>query len=183
MSLIKKTFAALALTLAIAVSGPALADTFTLANDNGGDGFVNLLANGPDLFGANNGDIEFGFANYTTYTATALSDQTFNLNWVYHTEDDDPSFDPAGYVINGVFTQLTNDAGPNDQSGSFAVSVLTNDVYGIYVFSTDSCCGRADIAVTSSETPLPATLPLFATGLGTFGFLRWRRKRKAVAAT
>lgn len=31
------------------------------------------------------------------------------------------------------------------------------------------------------ETPLPATLPLFATGLGTLGLLGWRRKRKAAA--
>jgi len=33
----------------------------------------------------------------------------------------------------------------------------------------------------SSETPLPAALPLFAGGLGASGFLGWRRKRKAVA--
>jgi len=30
--------------------------------------------------------------------------------------------------------------------------------------------------------PLPATLPLFATGLGGLGLLGWRRKRKAQAA-
>ena len=30
-------------------------------------------------------------------------------------------------------------------------------------------------------TPLPAALPLFATGLGAFGLLGWRRKRKASA--
>jgi hypothetical protein len=30
-------------------------------------------------------------------------------------------------------------------------------------------------------TPLPAALPLFATGLGALGLLGWRRKRKAVA--
>jgi hypothetical protein len=36
------------------------------------------------------------------------------------------------------------------------------------------------IVVTSDETPLPATLPLFATGLGALGLLGWRRKRKAV---
>jgi hypothetical protein len=29
-----------------------------------------------------------------------------------------------------------------------------------------------------SETPLPASLPLFATGLGTLGLLGWRKKRK-----
>jgi hypothetical protein len=33
-----------------------------------------------------------------------------------------------------------------------------------------------------SETPLPAALPLFATGLGGLGLLGWRRKRKAKVA-
>jgi hypothetical protein len=39
-------------------------------------------------------------------------------------------------------------------------------------------------SVTSSDftpTPLPAALPLFATGLGGLGLLGWRRKRKAAA--
>ena len=31
-------------------------------------------------------------------------------------------------------------------------------------------------------TPLPATLPLFATGLGALGLLGWRRKKKAALA-
>jgi hypothetical protein len=31
------------------------------------------------------------------------------------------------------------------------------------------------------ETPLPAALPLFATGLGALGLLGWRRKRKTQA--
>jgi hypothetical protein len=31
------------------------------------------------------------------------------------------------------------------------------------------------------ETPLPAALQLFATGLGALGLLGWRRKRKAAA--
>jgi hypothetical protein len=34
----------------------------------------------------------------------------------------------------------------------------------------------------SSATPLPAALPLFATGLGAMGLLGWRRKRKNAAA-
>ena len=32
-----------------------------------------------------------------------------------------------------------------------------------------------------AETPLPAALPLFATGLGALGLIGWRRKRKAQA--
>jgi hypothetical protein len=41
----------------------------------------------------------------------------------------------------------------------------------------------ATISATSSAdaTPLPAALPLFATGLGALGLLGWRRKRKAAA--
>jgi hypothetical protein len=34
---------------------------------------------------------------------------------------------------------------------------------------------------TSAAVPLPAALPLFATGLGALGLLGWRRKRKAQA--
>jgi hypothetical protein len=36
--------------------------------------------------------------------------------------------------------------------------------------------------VATSATPLPAALPLFATGLGALGLLGWRRKRKNAAA-
>jgi len=35
---------------------------------------------------------------------------------------------------------------------------------------------------TAVVTPLPAALPLFATGLGALGLLGWRRKRKATSA-
>jgi hypothetical protein len=36
-----------------------------------------------------------------------------------------------------------------------------------------------DFSPNLNTTPLSATLPLFATGLGAMLFLRWRRKRKA----
>jgi len=46
--------------------------------------------------------------------------------------------------------------------------------------TTDFDIGLDNVQVT--ETPLPATLPLFATGLGALGLLGWRRKRKAAFA-
>jgi PEP-CTERM motif len=49
----------------------------------------------------------------------------------------------------------------------------------------DHCCFETDnyaaILATPSTVPLPASLPLFATGLGAMGLLGWRRKRKAQA--
>jgi hypothetical protein len=37
------------------------------------------------------------------------------------------------------------------------------------------------VPAAESATPLPATLPLFATGLGGLGLLGWRRKNKRAA--
>ena len=37
-------------------------------------------------------------------------------------------------------------------------------------------------AISPIITPLPTTLPLFASGLVGLGLLGWRRKRKAIAA-
>jgi hypothetical protein len=34
---------------------------------------------------------------------------------------------------------------------------------------------------SASATPLPVTLPLFASGLGALGVFGWRRKKKAQA--
>jgi hypothetical protein len=39
-----------------------------------------------------------------------------------------------------------------------------------------------ELAPVTPTTPLPAALPLFATGIGAMGFVGWRRKRKAQAA-
>jgi hypothetical protein len=41
--------------------------------------------------------------------------------------------------------------------------------------------GLAPDDTTTDATPLPAALPLFATGIGGLGLLDWRRKRRAQA--
>jgi len=51
------------------------------------------------------------------------------------------------------------------------------------LFFTDGINGEADgLFGAIAPTPIPTTLPLFATGLGAIGLLGWRRKRKAQAA-
>jgi hypothetical protein len=54
---------------------------------------------------------------------------------------------------------------------------LTGDV----TFTSDSGVFLT-AGATPGATPLPAALPLFATGLGALGLLDWRRKRKNAAA-
>lgn len=165
------------LMVALGLSAPAMAATFTL-NTNGGTGSVIVLPNGADLFGSDGGS---GHNILTTYTTTALSDQTFNIQWTYNTSDLDPSFDPAGLYYNGSLLQLSDDAGANTQTGSIGFSVFTGDVYGLYVDTVDDLFGAADLAVNVNETPLPAALPLLGSGLGLFGFVVRRRKRKTAA--
>ena len=42
--------------------------------------------------------------------------------------------------------------------------------------------GSGEIRGFLAETPLPAALPLFASGLGALGLLGWRRRKKSAAA-
>jgi hypothetical protein len=54
---------------------------------------------------------------------------------------------------------------------------------GFWCSGPGTPCGLDGGDVSSwSATPLPAALPLFATGLGALGLLGWRRKRKAQVA-
>ena len=41
--------------------------------------------------------------------------------------------------------------------------------------------GTWSVSADASVVPLPASLPLFATGLGALGLIGWRRKKKAAA--
>jgi len=51
---------------------------------------------------------------------------------------------------------------------------------GIIVgFDDPEVIGQWSVTMSVDTTPLPAALPLFASGLGALGLLGWRRKRKA----
>ena len=66
--------------------------------------------------------------------------------------------------------------------GTFGALVTYNAICGVDRFPAcgTGASGNFDITYTAAETPLPAALPLFATGLGALGLLGWRRMRKRV---
>jgi hypothetical protein len=86
-----------------------------------------------------------------------------------------------------LFSDITSEPGLYDLSG-----------YNYYYFTYDGAkviAGQGDNVLLASftgqnttfgggqnETPLPAALPLFTSGLGALGLLGWRRKRKNAAA-
>jgi hypothetical protein len=66
--------------------------------------------------------------------------------------------------------------GPNLSSLEFSSSMMVGILTGPEEETTG---GPMTFSPVSPATPLPAALPLFATGLGALGLLGWRRKRKA----
>jgi len=85
------------------------------------------------------------------------------------------SYIPSSFVASGnsLYTILEIPA-----LGSYLVDINTTSWTSNS--SVPLLSGFGALAVsTGGETPLPAALPLFATGLGCLGLLGWRRKRKA----
>jgi hypothetical protein len=92
-------------------------------------------------------------------------------------------FEPTGgdvAFVNGDFWQLLG----TSHGGPFGATVYSiNNVITTVPFSApfnDLPIGVAEIT-PPDNTPLPAALPLFASGLGALGLLGWRRKRKQTA--
>jgi hypothetical protein len=79
---------------------------------------------------------------------------------------------------------VANNGGPIATGLQIAFARVSETVF--YAFFDDGGAGPDkdfdDMVVRITDppiaTPLPATLPLFATGLGALGLLGWRRKRK-----
>ena len=93
-----------------------------------------------------------------------LSDVMFNTGGASYT---------VGLMINGVMS-----TGPFDLYFATDMNDPGIPVYDLY-YNDPIQVGTFEIFATT--TPLPAALPLFATGLGALGLLGWRRKRKATA--
>lgn len=64
-----------------------------------------------------------------------------------------------------------------------AIGELTLGLHTLRVnrLSADLAFDNFGALATATPVPLPAALPLFAGGLGLFGLLGWRRKRRGVA--
>ena len=104
----------------------------------------------------------------TPAVVTGSSSCATCVGWSINANFTDTSFSFRGLTVLTTILSMPQPFAPDEMH--FQVWALPGTV--------DITHGASDV----SATPLPAALPLFATGLGAMGFLGWRRKRKAQAA-
>ena len=109
-----------------------------------------LLANMPSSYeviaiSSNNGS---GTEGFTDFTVDVTADETVSFDWEYST-DDGPAWDRFGYTVNGTFTELSDENGANNQSGSATVPLVAGDVFGFRAQSEDGNFGAATTVVSN----------------------------------
>jgi hypothetical protein len=130
--------------------------------------------------GLNFSDVGYSWSQAAGSQWTAIGTQTWvlpaDLTSLGCGQENEPSCEPAGHFISpsswaasaiGTWDIL-------DAAGALSDRIITFNDAG----------GNANVLFYSdpSLVPLPAALPLFATGLGGLGLLGWRRKRRKIAA-
>ena len=120
------------------------------------------------------GDDGSGDPAYTSFYIRFARDATVHFSWAYDTTDDEPFFDPFGYLLAddlaGLatgFGQLTDDAGSQMQSGTYSVVVAAGQYFG-FEAQSDNTFGAATTTVNGlriDEVPEPGSLALLAVAL------------------
>ena len=126
------------------------------------------------------GDVEFGFNNAIDVVSADFTGNSVTVedDVLFTRVIDSITLEFTDALFAGATVTLGTDNFPSPFTETLVGDVLT--------LSTPSSAGTrgqvfdATFNITPvSATPLPAALPLFATGLGALGLLGWRRKRKA----
>ena len=165
-----------ALALGIIVSTPsAKASTYTFTL-SGTDNFTFQLPSNP--IPTDNSPGSGGFFNIANPPGLAASFITF------YPLNDDPTFVGGGMSAGGCETDLGCSTllfdlgGPLLYTGGESSPAFTLGTYTLT--NVDSNNPYTD-TLTISATPLPAALPLFASGAAGLGLLGWKRRRKKAA--
>jgi hypothetical protein len=150
--------------------------TTTLTNSDGGVD-TSMAPASVTLTGGDNQSGEFG---ETLFSIVAPTSTTLVFSWMYSSLDFGAQFDPAGYIINGMQTQLSPSWSLPQvgATGMSTVDLNIGDIFGFYVDTSDNLSGSASLQVTGPEviaTPEPSCLALLAVGMLALGALSLKR--------
>ena len=146
-------------TCALAGFSASASASWTLSNDNGGDGSLTGTYPAFTITGSNNGAPD----NTTFYTETFASAGSISFTWQYASLDSTGlgTYDSAGWVVThdgtSDSTQLSIDA-DTTSSGSATVPYAAGDTFGFYVYSIDSMGGPGMLAI-NEDLALPPPPP------------------------
>jgi hypothetical protein len=150
--------------------GPYAVANWTVSAPVGGGVDLSGAPNTVTLTSSNSGtggDVDF--------TITAVAAALWSFDWVYWTDDSDgPTYDPAGYLLNNTFFQLSPGSGHVD------VAISAGDVIGFRANSSDGIFGSGHLAVSNFEAgqvPEPSTWALMGAGCAGLALSRLRRRR------
>ncbi len=94
--------------------------------------------------------------------------------------DFEPTSGTVGFVNGPVIWELLGSSITPPFGGMQFVTLFENNTVPFTAPVSDFPIAVADLT-PPADTPLPATLPLFATGLSALGLMVWRRRPKALA--
>jgi hypothetical protein len=176
--------------LAAGLSAPANATVvYNLTFDNSagtvveGTGVLTLnLATVADAYGLNTNNLSIFTSVSTTdingHGSFLLTPANVSQFYIQTSLASDP---PAGHIYTLTVAETVPQSNYNGTTSILILDLYTNtwQIHGQYDSTIDS--GKLLVAgpyLGTSATPLPAGLPLFATGLGTIGLLVRRVKRR-----
>ena len=119
---------------------------WTLTNEGvgGGNGYVDTQY-APETITLGGSNLFNDESTMTSYTIPIAGDGVVNFSWDYSTNDKTPEYDPFGYILDGVTTQLSDDNGNNTQTGDVSLPVKKDSIFGWYVYTKDNQIGRAHV--------------------------------------
>jgi len=96
---------------------------------------------------SDNGSGSVGTTDLVVNVTTSVS---VSFDWSYTTADG-PGFDSFGYIINGVYTQLTDPTGPLNQTGNATVPLTAGQIFGFRSRSEDGTFGPSTTTVSNFQ--------------------------------
>lgn len=91
-----------------------------------------------------------GDEGFTDLVVDVTADETVSFDWSFTTQDG-AAFDSFGYIIDGVYTQLSDPAGGLNQTGNATVPLVTGQEFGFRSQSDDGTFGPATTTVSNFE--------------------------------